>query len=308
MKVQCLIPKYNNGKYFEQTLLSLINQTVPFSSILISENYSTDGSDVLVKKLCEKYDNVTYFTPNQPAKSFGENVAELIDRIDPNADYVHIASSDDLWHHDFVEKMIAFHEKYKNSNLAGIYSDRILINENNKIIGATGNLTTPNIISFDSNYTSFKHFSQGVVYLIAATFFRADFVRSLASLGRKTENSFDWIIMLEASRLGNIGYLDKALMRYRLHTSNTSKLKMDYNIYLDIYADYLIDVDKNAHSILNEIRAKQNQKSIELYSGLEKSRIKLALYRLKSKWQPIIKYYIQKIGLISFFRQIKFNK
>ncbi len=45
MKVECLIPKRNNGNYFPAAIESLINQSSGYSRILISENHSIGGRD-----------------------------------------------------------------------------------------------------------------------------------------------------------------------------------------------------------------------------------------------------------------------
>jgi len=108
MKIQCLLPKYNNGQYFSSAIESLLKQTSPFSSIIISENHSNDGSIKLVEQYANNYSNIKYFIPNTFAPTFGHNVAELLKKIDITADFILIASSDDIWQPTFNEKMIYF--------------------------------------------------------------------------------------------------------------------------------------------------------------------------------------------------------
>lgn len=298
MNIQCLVPKYNNGKYFEAALKSLAEQTVPFTSILVSENHSTDGSSGLIEKLALKYKNVSYFTPAVPAKTYGHNVAELIERMNPEAEYVLIASSDDIWDKHFVERMIRF-IKHAPEPIAAVYSDRVLIDSKGKLLGATGNVSSKTIYPV-AQYEAFQYFSGGCSYIISGALFRADVVRKAATLARETANSFDWILMMEAARCGSVGYLAQLLFQYRLHPFNTNKLAYSHVPYLTKYKSYLTSVDVKASELFS---AKHTLKDVQVNSISSP----IQAGNKKVEWQPWAKYIAHKSGAFKLIRGFKYG-
>jgi glycosyltransferase involved in cell wall biosynthesis len=57
-KISIVIPSYNQGKYLEETILSVINQNYPNLEYVIIDDGSTDNSVEIIKKY-EKY--LTYW-------------------------------------------------------------------------------------------------------------------------------------------------------------------------------------------------------------------------------------------------------
>lgn len=298
MKVQCLIPKYNNGRYIEAAIKSILNQKYPFHSILVCENHSKDGSANFIKELAFKDNRIKFFIPQKFAPSFGHSVAELIEHIDLDTDYVHIASSDDIWDKLFLQKLVNFIDKNNKNNLSAIFCDRILIDENSKCLGATGNLRIPSVI-YNTDYNGFKYFSKGCSYIISGALFKTDVVKNLASLARKTNSSFDWILMLEASRLGSIGYFSEPLFQYRLHENNTNKIAPKHVEYLNAYADMLSIIDPIAFDII-KIKTKNNDSENDSVLGNNFKNKKLIML----SW---CKFILHKTKLLNIARLILFN-
>lgn len=56
--ISVIIANYNNEKYLEQCLESVLNQTLKNFEIVVGDDCSTDGSRALLKKYSEKYSNV----------------------------------------------------------------------------------------------------------------------------------------------------------------------------------------------------------------------------------------------------------
>lgn len=56
IRVSIGIPTYNQAEYLEETILSVLNQTVPAYEIVVSNNHSTDDTE----KILEKYSGAFY--------------------------------------------------------------------------------------------------------------------------------------------------------------------------------------------------------------------------------------------------------
>lgn len=108
MLVSVIMPTYNCGKYIEQSIQSVVHQTVPDWEIQIVDDCSTDNTSEVLKPILERYPNIHYYRLPQNS---GPAVArtEAIKRA--NGKYIAFLDSDDLWVPEKLEKQIAFMEK-----------------------------------------------------------------------------------------------------------------------------------------------------------------------------------------------------
>ena len=49
IRVSIGIPTYNQAEYLEETILSVLNQTVPAYEIVVSNNHSTDDTEKILE-------------------------------------------------------------------------------------------------------------------------------------------------------------------------------------------------------------------------------------------------------------------
>jgi len=217
VKIQCLLPKRNNGEYFEVALKSLTEQTYPFSNITVSDNYSTDGSYVRLQEVAGEHQNVNVVRPPVPLESYGEHIAWLIGEVGIDSSYTLIASSDDVWHANFNSAMVHEISRFLEHPMC-LFCDRIFIDSLGKRLGATGNLSRPS--SLDGQ-RAFDFYLQGCCYIISGALFQTSLLKPLADLLEKTRNAADWFLLLEAARTGEVRYLAKGLFDYRVHPQGT---------------------------------------------------------------------------------------
>ena len=101
-KVSVIVPIYNTGEYLEETLMSLINQTI-FEDIevIMIDDGSCDESRYLVEKFALDYDNFySYHKENEGqgiARNYGLKLAK--------GEYIHFMDSDDYIVPDAYEKL-----------------------------------------------------------------------------------------------------------------------------------------------------------------------------------------------------------
>jgi len=60
MKIAIIIPAYNEERFIDQTLQSLVDQSIRPTQILVVDDNSTDGTASIIKQFEGKYDNISY--------------------------------------------------------------------------------------------------------------------------------------------------------------------------------------------------------------------------------------------------------
>jgi len=101
-KISVIVPVYNTGIYLEETLNSLVNQTIVNDiEVLMIDDGSTDESRYIIEKFALDYDNFhAYHKENEGqgiARNYGLKLAK--------GDYIHFMDSDDYIVPDAYEKL-----------------------------------------------------------------------------------------------------------------------------------------------------------------------------------------------------------
>ena len=91
-KISVIIPVYNTGDYLEETLMSLLNQTmIDDIEVLMIDDGSTDDSRYIIEKYALDYDNFhAYHKENE-----GQGVARNYALKFAKGEYIHFFDSDD---------------------------------------------------------------------------------------------------------------------------------------------------------------------------------------------------------------------
>ena len=95
-KISVIIPVYNVEKYLEETIESVVNQTIGFDNIqmILVNDGSPDNSEEICLKYKEKYpDNVVYVKQENAGVSSARNNGLK----HATGKYVNFFDSDDIW-------------------------------------------------------------------------------------------------------------------------------------------------------------------------------------------------------------------
>lgn len=93
IKISVIIPVYNTEEYLEETLESILNQTmIDDIEVLMLDDGSDDYSQYIIEKYAREYDNFHAF--------FNENMGSGVERNigikQARGEYIHLMDSDDL--------------------------------------------------------------------------------------------------------------------------------------------------------------------------------------------------------------------
>lgn len=106
--VSVIMPTYNCGKFIEETVNTVINQTYKNWELIIVDDCSKDNTEQIIKQYILKDNRIKYFKfdSNQGAAMARTKAMELA-----KGNYMAFLDSDDLWEIDKLEKQIKFMEK-----------------------------------------------------------------------------------------------------------------------------------------------------------------------------------------------------
>ena len=125
--VSIIMPSYNTGKFIQETINSVKNQTYNNWELIIVDDGSTDNTDEVVRAI--KDDRIKYIK-NKVNK--GAAISRNIALREAKGRWIAFLDSDDLWKEDKLEKQIKFME---DNNYYFSYTNYIEIDENSNFNG-----------------------------------------------------------------------------------------------------------------------------------------------------------------------------
>ena len=99
MIVDCIIPLFNKKNYVSKAVKSAINQKIKkFNKIIIVNDGSTDGSDIIIENLSKKYPSIKIINQN----NMGSSIARNVGIKNSNADFLVFLDADDQLHEKYL--------------------------------------------------------------------------------------------------------------------------------------------------------------------------------------------------------------
>lgn len=200
MLVSIITPSFNQARYLEETIRSVLDQDHPQLEYIIVDGGSTDGSLEIIKKyadclawwVSEKDQGQTDAINKGFARAKGEVLAWL--------------NSDDTYNPGAVSAALAFLQAHPEAGL--VYGDTNFIDENGKILGA-----------FPAAQTDYKRLRRGYVHIPQqAAFFRADIWKQVAPLDPSFYFAMDYDLWVRIASHAPILYTPQVWANFRLHS------------------------------------------------------------------------------------------
>ena len=252
--VSVIVNCHNGQKYLLECVKSILNQTYKNFEIIFWDNYSTDQSYKIIKKIKDK--RIRKFKVNKFSNLYkSRNLAISKSK----GKYITFCDTDDLWAKNKLIDQIKLFKK--NKDIKFIYSNYFVLNEiKKKKYIQFKNKLPEGFITQDllNNYTI------GILTIM----FDKKIIKN-RSFNPKLNIIGDFDLFINLSTKFKFHYIQKPLAVYRIHKHNLSSDKLD--IYINELEEWININSKN--------------KLLKNHSFLK---IKYLLYKLK------IKYFFQK--------------
>ncbi len=188
---------YNGEKYFEQTILSVINQTYKNIEYIIIDGGSTDGSIDIIKKY---KDNISYWI-SEPDKGLYDAMNKGIKIA--KGELIGMINSDDWYEQDALEIMANAYRNNPEKNI--FHADRYDIDD-------FGN---KKIRKFHPSSFKFKYY--GMTYNHPSMFIsKQEYIKHVYNISLKSLSDYQFVLEAFLENKKSFFYIDKPIVNYRL--------------------------------------------------------------------------------------------
>lgn len=199
--VSIITPSFNQARFIEATIRSVLSQDYPRLEYIILDGGSTDGTVGIIEKYSGQ---IAWWISEQDKgqtdainKGFGRARGQILAWL----------NSDDTYEPGAVSAAVKY--LLDHPEVGMVYGDCNFINENGDVIG-----------KFGSAQTNYRLLRQGYVHIPQQTmFFRADLWRQVGPLDPSFYFAMDYDLWTRLATRTELKYVPQTWANFRLHTT-----------------------------------------------------------------------------------------
>ncbi len=201
IRVSVITPSFNQAKFLERTILSVLGQGYPNLEYIIIDGGSTDGSPEIIHKYA---DRLAYWC-SEPDRGQTDAINKGFSHA--GGEILAWLNSDDTYNPGAVQKAVDFMQQHPEVGL--VYGDMAFIDENDRAIGM-----------FNAALTDLKRLRRGYVHVPQpAAFFRASLWRQVGPLDPSFFFAMDYDLWVRLARKTQFAYRKGEIWaNFRLHS------------------------------------------------------------------------------------------
>jgi len=199
--VSIVTPSYNQERFLEDTIRSVLGQTYPRIEYIIVDGGSTDGSVEIIRRYA---DRLAWWV-SEPDK--GQTDAINKGFAHAHGEILAWLNSDDTYEPHAVAEAVEFLQQ--NPEVGLVYGDANYIDEEGRVIGR-----------FPAAQTDYRRLRRGYVHIPQqAAFFRADLWRKVGPLDPTFYFAMDYDLWVRLAKIAPIRYVPRLWANFRIHQS-----------------------------------------------------------------------------------------
>lgn len=199
MLVSIITPSYNQAKYLEKTIKSVLDQDYPEIEYIVIDGGSTDGSVEILRK----YETRLAGWISEPDRGQTDAINKGFARA--SGEVLAWLNSDDILEPGAVREAVAYLQQHPAAGM--VYGDCNFIDAADRVIG-----------KFAAAQTDYRRLRQGYVHIPQqASFFRTDLWRRVGPLDPSFYFAMDYDLWVRLARLAPLHYTPRLWANFRLH-------------------------------------------------------------------------------------------
>jgi|GEM_PF-601101 len=223
LKVSIIVPCYNQAYYLNQSLQSVLDQTIPDWECIIVNDGSPDATEVEALKWCRRDPRFRYLKKNNGGLSSARNAGIAISK----GNFILPLDADDLLHYNYLEHTMSFLENDPSLAVVSSYSNFFVGNKDHII-----HIFKPK----GDNYRHLLYVNQ----LVATSLYRKECWKQVGGYDESMKKGFeDWEFWLAITKTGwRYKIVEKPLFYYR--KADQSMLTRTIQNHAESIKEYII--------------------------------------------------------------------
>ncbi len=214
--IAVLMATYNGALYLNEQIDSILNQTLPPATIIVSDDGSDDGTITILEKYAAE--EKIKFIKNDSRSGVVGNFINCLHQL-PAGYYFALSDQDDIWHASKLEECFHALQKIEHENQpCMVYSDLCLIDAKKNIINRS--------FRNELGHHKYKHCLETLLFgnFVLGCTTLCNYSLKDYIIGMPIHPSFNhdaWMALVSYT-FGQTYNIDKALVDYRQHSSNVT--------------------------------------------------------------------------------------
>jgi glycosyltransferase involved in cell wall biosynthesis len=215
MSIVAIIALYNGARWIEQSIASVLMQTLPPDEFIVVDDGSTDDGPALVQRMAKEHP-ITLLRKSNGGQSSARNFGVSHSK----SDLIALLDQDDAWYPHHLEKLIEPFRQKRHIPLGWVYSDLDMIDER-------GNLLTRNYLRDPPVEHPKRHLyrclGEDMHILPSASLISRDAFESVGGFDERLSGYEDDDLFLKifTANYDNV-FLDEPLSKWRMNGSSAS--------------------------------------------------------------------------------------
>jgi glycosyltransferase involved in cell wall biosynthesis len=202
--VSIVTPSYNQARYLEETICSVLGQSYPHIEYLLIDGGSSDGSLEIMQRYASRLAEWVSERDQGQTDAINKGFARA------RGDILAWLNSDDTYLPNAVAEAVSYLQAHPEAGM--VYGDANLIDEAGRVIG-----------KFPAAQTDYRRLRRGYVHIPQqAAFFRAALWRQVGPLDPTFYFAMDYDLWVRLARLAPLRYEPRLWANFRLHQGGKS--------------------------------------------------------------------------------------